>query len=328
MTPCLVTIKTPPALIKPLRDLIIDFLEERKTVGNYLQPNSIVTYRGGLGMFNRFFEENNLTLNDQCLKDYLSFLSKFIQKNGEKLAPSTIQGRKACLRAFIEYGNKNKWFIISDEYKDIIKIKKRERTPLKPHLALTIDEATKLFKYAVMMESPQAMLEIIMPLVSGARRIETVAFKKCNYDLANHRMHLTVTKSGLERNIPLPEFIVKPLGEILYSFGSQDYTFPTRQAKAMCGKTLTDHIKKAATMAGINRDVTCHDLRATYATLQFYNGNLSLLELKEYLGHDDINTTSGYISLRRKLEQKNEIPLYEICQDWEAALLARMLPKI
>jgi len=329
VTPSLADITTTPVLKKPPMELIHDFLKESKSFGDYRQPNTIATYEGGLRGYASYCEKSNFAfLSNQSLKDYLSFLSEIIQKNGRKLSTSTIQGRKACLRAFIKYGIKNHWFLMSDEYQDILIIKKRERTPQEPHLALTLDETTQLFKYAVSMNSTQSMLEIVILLICGARRMEIVTLKKANYDLANHRIHLTVTKNGRERYIPLPEFIVKLLGEILHSFGNQDYTFPTRQAKAMCEKTLTEHIKKTASLAGLNRKVTSHDLRATYATLQYYHGDVKLVDLKDYMGHDDINTTANYISREKKLNGKNRISLDDIYQEWETALLSRIQPEI
>lgn len=54
-------------------------------------------------------------------------------------------------------------------YKEIIIIKKREKTPQNPHLALSLKDADKLFKYAVTMNSFQKTLEILISLLYGPR---------------------------------------------------------------------------------------------------------------------------------------------------------------
>ena len=313
-----------PTLIKPLKDLIDDFLEERKTVGDYLQPNSLNAYKYNLKEFASFCEKNNFTLDEHCLKKFLSYLADYTQKNGDNLSSSAIQNRKSCLRSFIKYGIKNQWFVMSNEYQDILKIKKRERTPQNPHIPLTLEETNQLVEYVIKTSSPKEIMEILIPILCGPRAMETVRLRKLNFDLANYRLHLTITKNGIDRYVPLPQFIIKPVETFLRKLGSKDYIFPTRQSKFMTEKTLTHHIKEVAKQAGLNREVTSHDLRATFATLQFYNNNMDLLELQRYMGHDDINTTSGYISSRKRQEQKDVTPLADIYEKWENALSKRI----
>lgn len=180
--------------------------------------------------------------------------------------------RKISLLSSLNYGANNEWLTISNKYRDMLQSSKRERTPEKPHIALTLAETEQLFNYVVNLDSIQEMLEVVIPLVTGIRAMETVALKKQNFDLANYRLHLNITKNGLPRVVPIPTFMVRFLEQYLINYDWGDNIFPSRQSKSMTRKTLTEHIKKATIQAGITRTVTCHDLRKTYATLEYYHG--------------------------------------------------------
>jgi site-specific recombinase XerD len=325
-------VKTPPALKKPLKELINDFLDEQSYVGKKRRPSTITTYKTGLKIFANFLEKNHLTLSTESLMQYVKYLEECTTikklKSGSntkevkvKISSETIMVRRNSLLSFLNYGVKNKWFTISDSYHDILQTSKRERTAKNPHIALTLAEAHQLFNYVITLDSKQEMMEILIPLLSGARAMETVPLKKRNFDLANHRLKLNITKNGLPRDIPLPHFMVIFLELILSNYDFEDYIFPSRQSEAMSEKTLTMHIKNVARLAGLNRTVTCHDLRATFATLQYYYGDGDIIRLQKYMGHKDISTTANYVSSRNEYKQTNTISLDYIYQEWGNALL-------
>ncbi len=55
-------------------------------------------------------------------------------------------------------------------------------------------------------------------------------------------------------------------------------------------------VKRYAERAGINKNVTPHTLRHTFAT-NFIRQNGNAMNLKKILGHADISTTTIYITL-------------------------------
>jgi integrase/recombinase XerD len=62
-------------------------------------------------------------------------------------------------------------------------------------------------------------------------------------------------------------------------------------------------VKAYAEKAGINKKVTPHSLRHTFATYKAENG-VSPFQLKEWLGHQNLNTTQIYVHMARQNAKK------------------------
>ena len=58
-------------------------------------------------------------------------------------------------------------------------------------------------------------------------------------------------------------------------------------------------VKRYAKKAGIDKDITPHTLRHTFAT-GFIRQGQNVMRLKKILGHSDISTTQIYVTLANK----------------------------
>ena len=66
--------------------------------------------------------------------------------------------------------------------------------------------------------------------------------------------------------------------------------------KKLSIKYLQQMVKRYAGKAGINKRISPHTLRHTYAT-QYYKQTKDIETLRRILGHSDISTTTIYITL-------------------------------
>jgi integrase/recombinase XerD len=77
----------------------------------------------------------------------------------------------------------------------------------------------------------------------------------------------------------------------------QEWLFPGVPAsKPIATRTIQSVFKDSLDAAGLKQDATVHTLRHCFAT-HLLNNNASLLQIKELLGHDNIQTTSMYLHL-------------------------------
>jgi len=75
-----------------------------------------------------------------------------------------------------------------------------------------------------------------------------------------------------------------------------NFFFSTLKGKKLSDKYIQQMVKKYATKAVINKRISSHTLRHTYAT-QYYKQTKDIETLRRILGHSDISTTTIYITL-------------------------------
>lgn len=154
--------------------------------------------------------------------------------------------------------------------------------------------------------SEQDAAMFLMAAFTGLRRGEVIALRWRDIDFA--RRHIRVTssytervltspKSGRARSVPMAPQVAEALAKLANS-GSQapedGLVFPGSGGSYMDGTALYRRYKAALRRAGL-RDLRFHDLRHTFGTQVIGNGSVSILQLKDWMGHADIATTMKYL---------------------------------
>jgi integrase len=134
---------------------------------------------------------------------------------------------------------------------------------------------------------------VITALHTGMRKTEILSLKWKQVDINNGYIHLSDTKSGKRRSIPINETLYKTLKSIERRLDVQYVFFNPKTGKRY--NDIKKAFNRACEKAGIS-DYTFHDNRHTFAS-QLLMGGGDLVALKEILGHADIKMTLRYSHL-------------------------------
>jgi integrase len=148
---------------------------------------------------------------------------------------------------------------------------------------------------------------IILLLDTGARHSEICNLQWGNIDLEKKTIALWRSKVQNESVLYMTDRVVKVLSE-RYSKRVSNFIFTSKQGNAR--RTLTHVIQRAFKRAGLD-GCSAHTLRHTHATRLIQNG-LNLYEIKEILGHADIQTTMRYAHIEQEQVSRKAVNVINI----------------
>ena len=273
-------------------NLFFGFLENDKKVSN----NTLQSYRRDLKQFEKYIAENGKDyskVTDEEIKTYI----KYMQEIGKK--PSTISRGLASIRSFYQYEVKNKK-VENDPTEGIQSPKIEKRVPS----VLTSNEV------ALLLEQPKdvdlkgirdkAMLEFAY--ATGMRVTEIISLNIDDINL--EQGYARCTNGKRTRTIPLGNMSLKALKE--YILNARNIMIKDENEKALFvnvnGQRLTRQgfwkiIKYYKEQAHIEKDITPHVLRHSFATHLLQNG-ADLKSIQTMLGHSDILSTQIYMQFQ------------------------------
>ena len=130
----------------------------------------------------------------------------------------------------------------------------------------------------------------------GLRISEATTLEIGAIDRANQVLRI-IGKGNKERLAPLPQPVLDELGRLWRTHRNPRWLFPNRRGDAPINKrVLSDTFAAAVTAAGIQRGVTPHCLRHSYATRLIENG-IDIRIVQILLGHASITSTAIYTHL-------------------------------
>ncbi|WP_028298147.1 site-specific tyrosine recombinase XerD [Olivibacter sitiensis] len=149
----------------------------------------------------------------------------------------------------------------------------------------------------------KAMLEILYGC--GLRVTELVELKLSNLFLEIGFIKVT-GKGNKERLVPIGNEAVKYLNIYIQEVrvhanikkGKEDYVFLNRFGSSLSRIMVFNIIKDLAKKAGINKSISPHTFRHSFAT-HLIEGGADLRAVQEMLGHESITTTEIYTHLDR-----------------------------
>jgi len=155
-------------------------------------------------------------------------------------------------------------------------------------------------------ESEQDAAIYLTAAFTGLRRGELIALRWRSVDFARRSVRvvasyseraLSTPKSGRARSVPLAPVAAERLASLAgrgHDDEEDDLVFPGTFGEYLDGSALYRRYKAALRRAGL-RDLRFHDLRHTFGTQVISNPAVSILQLKAWMGHADIDTTMKYL---------------------------------
>lgn len=280
-----------------------------------LSKATIRAYAFDLAHFKRFIaveKKQNPKLKiftKQTLQLYLKFLVN-------QYSVKTIKRKMACLRSFFVYL----------EAEDLIRenpflhFRLNLKEPYRIPCSMSFDEIKKILTYvyeclyeAYPEDSPRkfnpthpyflalrdvAVLELLF--ASGARVSELCSLKFSDFDPINHSFRI-IGKGNKERFLYLSSMEVVSAFKKYLSFRlkikqSYPYVFISKFGSPLSTQAVRNLICKYVNGAGINKNITPHAFRHTFATLMLEEG-ADIKYVQEFLGHSSISTTQIYLHL-------------------------------
>jgi len=280
-----------------MEELVLHFLDFLKN-DKRLSLNTLQSYKRDIEQYITYLKDmkiqNIANTNKTTVIAYLLHL----QKKGR--ATSTISRNLASIRSFYQYLTK-KGIISQDPTENLESPKVEKKLPQilstkEVELLLEQPKCDDLKGYR-----DKAMLELLY--ATGIRVSELISLDLD--DVILEMQYIRCNKGARERIVPIGSVSVNALQEYLTK--SRNLLIQRPDEKALFvnvnGKRLTRQgfwkiIKQYKNQAKINKDITPHTLRHSFAAHLLENG-ADLRSIQEMLGHSDISSTQIYAQLAK-----------------------------
>ncbi len=292
-------IKEGKYIMEALVQNFVDFLERDKR----LSLNTLQSYRRDIEQYFSYLQEINLQNISNSNKTTVIAYLMYLQKKGR--ATSTISRNLASIRSFYQYIAKNK-LIDQDPTAELESPKVEKKLPQ----ILSTEEVELLLEQPQCVDlkgfRDKAMLELLY--ATGIRVTELIQLdiQDLNIDLAFIRCN----KGTRERVIPIGSIAISALKEylnksrpLLLQKSDEQALFVNINGGRLTRQGFWKIIKQYKNMAQINKDITPHTLRHSFAAHLLENG-ADLRSIQEMLGHSDISSTQIYAQIaKNKLKE-------------------------
>jgi len=285
------------------KKLLSDYIIELKTIKQRDKDTTVNSYSEDIYKYLEYMESKNISsaldISYNNLLDYLKYL------DDNKYEVSSVARKIVSIKAFHKY--------LSENY-NVVDISTKINTPKfyrKLPNILTIEEVDNLLD--IKLDTPfdyrnKAMLELMYS--SGLRVSELINLELSDIDLNNNYVRC-FGKGSKERIVPVGEYSSKYLSiyinEYRDSMKKGYYTekiFLNKNGTKISRQGFFKIIKKIAKDKDINKNITPHMLRHSFATHLLNNG-ADLRTIQEMLGHSSISTTQIYTNVTNDILKEN-----------------------
>lgn len=268
------------------------YLRYLKLERNYT-ANTVEAYRNDLAHLERYMKREGLT-PETVRREHLEHFAATLHEHG--IGPSSQARILSGVRSFFKYLQMEGY--ISDDPSELL-----EWPHLGEHLpeVLTTEEIDRM-EAAIDLSKPEgqrnkAIIEVLFSC--GLRVSELTALKLSDLFMSDNFVRIK-GKGRKERLVPISAKAVKELklwfidrNRMNIKPGEEDFVFLNRRGAHLTRTMILIMIKRCAEAAGIEKTVSPHTLRHSFATA-LLKGGADLRAIQMMLGHESISTTEIY----------------------------------
>lgn len=269
------------------------------TVEKGLSRNTQESYRRDLTSYKQYLAEIGIQeINNTTRLHIVDYLMR-LKELGR--ATATLSRNLASIRSFYQFLLREKW-IEKDPSSNVESPKIDKKLPQ----VLTEKEVESLLNGPEIHHPfgirDKAMLELLY--ATGIRVSELVSLNVSDVNLKMGFLKC-FGKGKKERMVPIGQFAIDHLANYIERsrlyikrHASEEALFLNYHGKRLTRQGFWKIIKKYSELAHINKEITPHTLRHSFATHLLENG-ADLRSVQEMLGHSDISTTQIYTHVTR-----------------------------
>ncbi|HEV8614613.1 MAG TPA: tyrosine recombinase XerC [Methylomirabilota bacterium] len=270
-----------------MKDPVTGFLRYLAVEKN-ASPHTLRSYRGDLTDFQRYLDATGgaapAAADTRAVRGYLASL------HARGLDAASVARRLAALRSFYRYLVRH-GVLDRNPAREV----RTPRLPRKLVSFLPIDEATALVDARALggaeRDRDVAILELLY--ASGLRVSELAGLDVDALDRDERRVRV-LGKGRKERIVPFGSKAARALEAYLARRGGErGALFRNQRGGRLTVRSVHAIVRRAARAARIDRRVSPHTLRHTFAT-HLLDGGADLRAIQELLGHASLSTTQRY----------------------------------
>ncbi len=281
-----------------MKDLINQFLDYL-TIERGLSSNTIASYRRDLAKFSEYAASRKINdaagITKHDVSKYLYFLKD------KSLAPGTISRNLVAIKMFYK-------FLVTERM-----VKQNPAGLLEsPKLSKNLPDVLDMSEVDTMLKGPnlrspsgmrdKAALELMYATGMRVSELSELEQEGLNMEVGFVRC---TGKGGKERIIPVgreaKDALIRYIEKARPKFTKQkgdNHLFLSKLGRKISRQSFWKMLKKYALKAGINKNITPHTLRHSFATHLLEKG-ADLRSVQEMLGHADISTTQVYTHINK-----------------------------
>lgn len=233
-------------------------------------------------------------LTEEDLRQYFLYL-----KNEKQVSRSTCTQALCGIKFFFEHTLKREWSTF-----DLVRPAKEKKLPvvLSQGEVRRVLSCLRSFRHYVCLSTIYSC---------GLRLSEGMQLQVADLDSDRMLIHVHQGKGGKDRYVPLPGQTLVLLRQYWRTHRHPRWLFPARTpqriplaeaSKHVCPSTLQRALRTASLASGVQKHVTVHTLRHSYAT-HLLEAGVNLRRIQAYLGHASLKSTSIYTHMTRDGEK-------------------------